>query len=126
MEHVFKFKNLTYNFWNAETLNRSNVNSITYGTETITFFGAKIWKILPNNCKELRSLSMFKSRIKYWGTDKCPCRLYKTYIQRIGFLWLGIVTLDQYLLNIIFLIILFIYFFVVVAEVKIKKFKSKN
>ena len=28
MEDVFKFKNLTYNFRNAETLNRSNVNSV--------------------------------------------------------------------------------------------------
>ena len=26
-------------------LNRSNVNSVKYGTETITFLGAKIWKI---------------------------------------------------------------------------------
>ena len=38
MEDVFKFKNLTHNFRNAETLNRSNVNSIKYGTETITSF----------------------------------------------------------------------------------------
>ena len=28
MEDVFKFKNLTYNFRNAETLNRSNFNSV--------------------------------------------------------------------------------------------------
>ena len=56
MEDVFKFKNLTYNFQNAETLNRSNINSVKYGTETITSLGAKIWKILPNDYKELTSL----------------------------------------------------------------------
>ena len=56
MEDVFKFKNLTYNFRNAETFNRSNVNSVKYGTETITSLGAKIWKILPNDYKELTSL----------------------------------------------------------------------
>ena len=49
MEDIFKFKNLTYNFRNAETVNRSNVNSVKYGTETITSLGAKIWKILPND-----------------------------------------------------------------------------
>ena len=81
MEDVFKFKNLTYNFRNAETLNRSNVNSVKYGTETITSLGAKIWKILSNDYKELISLSTFKSKIKNWETDKCPCRLRKTYIQ---------------------------------------------
>ena len=56
MEDVFELKNLTYNFRNAETLNRSNVNSVKYGTETITSLSAKIWKILPNDYKELTSL----------------------------------------------------------------------
>ena len=51
MEDVFKLKNLTYNFRNAETLNRRNVNSVKYGTETIPSLGAKIWKILPNEYK---------------------------------------------------------------------------
>ena len=53
MEDVFNFKNLPYNFRNAETLNRSNVSSVKYGTETITSLGDKIWKILPNEYKEL-------------------------------------------------------------------------
>ena len=61
---VFKFKNLTYNFRNAENLNRSNVNFIKYGTETITYLVVKIWKILPNGYKELTSLISFKYKIK--------------------------------------------------------------
>ena len=44
MEDIFKFKNLTYTFRNAETVNRSNVDSVKYGTETITSLDAKIWK----------------------------------------------------------------------------------
>ena len=86
MEDVFRLKNLTYNFRSAETLNRSNENSVKYGTETISFLGTKVWKILPNDYKDLRSLSTFKSKIKKWETDKCPCKLSKTYIQRVGFI----------------------------------------
>ena len=86
MEDVFKFRNLTYNFRNAETLNRSNVNSVKYGAETITSLGAKIWKILPNNYRELTSLSMFKSKIKNWETDESPFRLREMYIERVGFI----------------------------------------
>ena len=86
MEDVFKFKYLTYNFGNVEILNRNNVNSAKYGTETFTSLSAKIWKILPNNYKELTSLSTFKSKIKNWDTDECPCRLRKTYIQRLCFI----------------------------------------
>ena len=40
MEDLFKFKNLVYNFRNAETLNSSNVNSVKYGTEAINSLGA--------------------------------------------------------------------------------------
>ena len=87
MEDVFNFKNLAYHFRNAETLNRSNVSSFKYGTETITSLGAKIWKILPNEYKELTSLSTLNPKIKNWETDKCPCRLSKIYIQRVGFIW---------------------------------------
>ena len=80
MEGVFKFKNLAYNFRNEETLNRSNVNSVKYGTETITSLSPKIWMILPNDHKNLTSLSTFKAKIKNWETDKFSCRLCKTYI----------------------------------------------
>ena len=67
MENIFKFKNLPYNFRNAETLIRSNVNSVKYGTGAITSLGAKT---LTNDHKELTSLSTFKSKIKNWETDK--------------------------------------------------------
>ena len=86
MEDVFNFKNLAYNFRNVESLNRSNISSVKYATETITSLGAKIWKILPNDYKEVTSLSTFKSKINNWETDKCHCRLCKTYIQRVGFI----------------------------------------
>ena len=85
MEDVFNFKNLAYDFRKVETLNRSNATSVKYGTEATTYLGAKIWKILPHYYKELTSLSTFKSKIKNWETDKCPYRLCKTYIQRVGF-----------------------------------------
>ena len=54
MEDVFKFRNLTYNFRNAETLTRSNGNSVKYGTQTVISLCAKIWKILPTDYKEPR------------------------------------------------------------------------
>ena len=76
MKDVFKFNNLTY----------FNVDSVTYGTETITSLGDKIQKILPNDYKEVISLSTFKSKIKNWEIDKCPYRLCKTYIKRVGFI----------------------------------------
>ena len=37
IKEIFKFK--------AESLNKSNVSSVKYGTETVTSLGAKIWKM---------------------------------------------------------------------------------
>ena len=64
----------------------ANVSSVKYGTETITSLGVKIWKILPRDSKEPTSLSTFNSKIRNWETDNCPCRLCKTYVQRVGFI----------------------------------------
>ena len=86
IEDVFNVKNLTCNFSNAKYVNRSKVNSVKYGAETITSFSAKISKILPNGQKELSSLSTFKNNIKNWETDECSCRLYKAYIYGAGFI----------------------------------------
>ena len=49
MEDAFKFKSLTYNFRNAET---------------ITSLGAVIWKILPNDCKELNLYQCLNQKLK--------------------------------------------------------------
>ena len=93
---------------------RSNVNSVKYGSETITSLGAKIWKILPHDYKELTSLSTFKSKIKNWETDKYPCGSCT-----LGFIWLGIVLSDQCLLNFIFAAVVVCLFVVAVVVVAV-------
>ena len=62
-----------------------NVHTVTYGTETISSLGPKIWHIIPKNIKDSTTLNEFKSRIKKWTPALCPCRLCKTYIAGIGF-----------------------------------------
>ena len=74
VEAVLKFRNLTYNFRNAEILNRNSVNSVRYGTATNTCLSAKIQKILLNDYKELTSLSILKCKIKNLEKDECLCR----------------------------------------------------
>ena len=120
MEDVLKFKHLTYDFRNVEARNRSNVNSVKYGTEIIISFGAKIWTILPNDYKELTSLSTFKSKIKNWGPDECPSRLCKTYIQRVGLSWFNCWALlrqvdvcqQSFLILFYFILFLFLFLFI--------------
>ena len=40
---------------------------------------------LPSDLKQYKSLERFKSKIKNWIPENCPCKLWKTYLQRIGY-----------------------------------------
>ena len=75
MEEIFTFKNVDYGLRNNTSLKLK-----------ITNLGAKIWNLLPNEYKELKSLSTFKSRISNWVTDECPCKMCKKYVAKICFI----------------------------------------
>ena len=40
--------------------------------------------ICPNELKESTSLNEFKSKIKTWKPENCPCKLCKIYLQGTG------------------------------------------
>ena len=42
--------------------------------------------MVPNNIKNSSSLNKFKSSIKSWKPNECPCRLCKKYIAEVGFI----------------------------------------
>ena len=62
------------------------INSVHYGSESLSFLGPKIWEMLPPDIKNSRSLDAFKSGIKEWRPQECPCRLCKRYIHQVGFI----------------------------------------
>ena len=63
MEEIFTFKDVDYNLRNNTPLKISNVKTVYYWTESLTNLGIKIWNLLPNEYKEPKSPSTFKSRI---------------------------------------------------------------
>ena len=68
----------------------SNVRTVTYGTNTLSYLGPKIWSILPKDIKESKSLLEFKRKIKKWKPKECPCKLCKTYIAGVGFITVAV------------------------------------
>ena len=58
MEEIFTFKNVDYDLRNNTSLKIGNLKTVYYETESLTNFGAKIWNLLPNEYKKLKSLSM--------------------------------------------------------------------
>ena len=87
MKEVFIFQeNENYNLRSGTHLMNRNIHTAHFGTDTITNLGPKIWKLVPDEIKNASSLLVFKSRIKTWTTDNCPCRLCKTFVKDLGFI----------------------------------------
>ena len=86
MKEIFEIESQNYNFSYDFSVKRCNIRSIYYGIETASFIGPKILDTLPNSCKDATSLHSFKVNLKRWIPENCPCRVCKTYIQRVGFL----------------------------------------
>ena len=86
MNDIFKTRECKFNTRNPREFQSHCVNTVHYGTETISYLGPKIWSILPKEYKNIENLTEFKNKIKKWVPQNCPCRLCKTYIHQLGFL----------------------------------------
>ena len=87
MQEVFLVKEQKYyNLQNQTDFVTPQVKSVNYRLEMIRVLGPKIWESLPNNLKNKESVDSFKTAIKRWKPESCPCRLCKTYLQNIGYL----------------------------------------
>ena len=87
MNEIFDFsKNYAYELRWGDCLYRSNIHSTHFGTESIGNIAAKIWKKIPSEIKEACFLTVFKSKIKKWIPEVCPCRPCKTYVGQVGFM----------------------------------------
>ena len=64
MNEIFVEKNNNYSLRGNNVLTRRRVNSVRYGTETVSFLAPKIWDILPKDIKDSESLDIFKRKRK--------------------------------------------------------------
>ena len=85
MNKVFPLKE-SLNYCTRFPFKSRNVHTVAYGTETLNYMGPKLWSLVPNELREVKSLTEFKRNIKLWKPDKCPCRICKTYVAGLGFI----------------------------------------
>ena len=86
MKELFTYLGNNRGTRSGDTFARPNVNSVYKGDQSIRSFGPIVWNVmLPDRLKTCESLSEFKSNIKSWVPENCPCRLCKTYIPGLGY-----------------------------------------
>ena len=54
-------------------LKTPKANQITFGTNSLTSLGPKIWNSLPGHIKSSENLEHFKKVIRNWDGEKCTC-----------------------------------------------------
>ena len=65
MNDVFQFgKNDAYELRSGNHLQRKNIQTVHFGSESIKILGAKIWELNPAEIKASKSFIIFKKKIK--------------------------------------------------------------
>ena len=63
-----------------------NIRTVGYGIKTVVLVFSRTWSYMSNELKECTSLNEFRSKIKTWKPENCPCKFCKIELQRIGYL----------------------------------------
>ena len=86
MADIFNFVEKPNNLRNISIIQRQVNRAVCFGTESISSLAPKFWELIPSEIKNAKLLNIFKEKIISWKTDKCPCRLCKTYVGNIDFI----------------------------------------
>ena len=78
---IFQTRECNYNLRTKRQFKSHCVKTVHYGTASLSFLGRKLWAILPQEYKDIDNLTEFKTKIKTWVRENCPCRLCRTYFQ---------------------------------------------
>ena len=83
----FHFGENHYNFkhQSGTKFNVDNVKTETYGKQSVSYLGPKIWNSTPQEIKKVITLAALKTKIKRWNPN-CSCSICRIYIQRVGFI----------------------------------------
>ena len=86
MNDIFYFVEGPYNLRSDYTLKRKRDHTVYHGSESLSSLAPSLWDLLPNSIKTSASLKEFKTKINTWTFDRCPCRICKKYVGKVGFI----------------------------------------
>ena len=66
LNDIFLKRTNPYNLRRNDTFYSRQVYSVYHGTESLSFWGPKIWELVPLEIKESETIDIFKNKIKQW------------------------------------------------------------
>ena len=86
MNDVFKFIEKAYSLRTNSHIRWRKIRTTKYGIETPSYLGPKLWNLVPNEYKTIKSLEDFKAKIETWVPENYTYRLCKIYIHHVGYI----------------------------------------
>ena len=83
MHDIFQTRGIRYNLRSQADFGYC-VNTNRFGLNSLNFFAAKVWDIVPLEINNSDSVGVFKSKIRKWKPN-CSCYFCKTYLNNIRF-----------------------------------------
>ena len=83
---LFQIRNNRYCLRSNSYLQRTNVQSVYNGENSLSNYAPKMWDLVPMEIKNSASLEIFIRKIRHWKPQCCPCRLCKVFIPNLGFI----------------------------------------
>ena len=84
MYDIFQIRSIRYDLRSQTDFGGHCVNTKNFGLNSLRFFAAKNWNIVPSKIKNSESVEVFKNKIQKWRPN-CSCYLCKTCINNVGF-----------------------------------------
>ena len=84
MKDIFAERNTGYNLRHCSDSQLPKVHTTTYGIETMSFLGNRLWSTLPNIFKQASTLTIFKTILSVGKVRAATVDFAKYIYHRLG------------------------------------------
>ena len=86
MNDIFKLRENMYYLRNFHIFQTDNPCSLKYGLDAVPYNASQLWQQVSIDICEAASLVLFKTHIKSWKCEDCPCRSCKIFIKNVKYI----------------------------------------
>ena len=68
---LFEFTNQNYNLRSPSIPKKKRYFTVHYGSKSVVSSAPKMWELIPDSIREIKTLSILKNKIEVWTNAKC-------------------------------------------------------
>ena len=85
MKEIFMQRNISYSLRHGDDAQLPKVRTTSFGVESISYLGNKLWQNLPQDLKQSNSLPIFKNKLDVGMVENATVGFVKYISRKLGF-----------------------------------------